>query len=142
MAQNGLDESKIKAYLDARYIVCYHGDNVAMKIGEYSSAMRRLQSDIGYYNGALITAYNPHGSIASASTNRAHNLQLQRMIRRIAPIVIDAYGSDPLNIWPPEASYFAFGMSKYAAQAIGRLFCQDAFVWVGLDSRPELVLLR
>ena len=51
-------------------------------------------------------------------------------------------GEHPTNGWPGEASYLIFGLTLEAAKMLGMRLEQNAIVWTGADTVPQLVLLR
>jgi hypothetical protein len=60
--------------------------------------------------------------------------------RENAPLVIEGSGADPAVPRPAEKSYFSLGMNEKAARILGKLWRQDAAVWVGEDAVPTLIL--
>ena len=55
---------------------------------------------------------------------------------------LDGLGQHPSNQWPPEESYLVLGLPLDAAATLCERLEQNAFVWMGADCVPQLVLLR
>ena len=67
---------------------------------------------------------------------------LAGLLREQGHRAIEGSGSEEGTNWPSEKSWFALGLSLEPARALGRRFDQDAIVWVGPDTVPQLILLR
>ena len=91
---------------------------------------------------AFITACNPLGRRAAAPLNAQRTQALLAELSRRKLVAIRGFGQHPTNEWPAEPSFLVLGVTRRAAQALGRQFEQNAIVWSGPDAVPELILLR
>ncbi len=91
---------------------------------------------------AFVTACNPLGRRAAAQVNVQRQDALLAELSRRKLVAIRGIGQHPTNKWPGEPSFLVLGMTRWAAQALGRQFEQNAIVWSGFDTVPELILLR
>jgi hypothetical protein len=57
-------------------------------------------------------------------------------------VAIPGIGVHPTGEWRGEPSYLVPGLSREAAEELGRQFEQNALIWSGADAVPELLLLR
>jgi hypothetical protein len=91
---------------------------------------------------AFITACNPLGVPAGAPVNAQRQQELSGELSRRSLAAIPGTGQHPTNGWPGEPSFLVLGVTRWAAQGLGRQFEQNAIVWCGPDAVPELILLR
>jgi len=133
---------KIRAYRATDYRLGHTAQDIVLAPGLRSDRLFELFSANGVECGAFITAYNPRGNQKSDTENEhAHALLVAALAER-GLVSIEGSGSETGSDWPAEKSYFAFGLSRDGAIAVGQQFEQDAIVWVGKHAVPELVLLR
>lgn len=133
---------KINAYLATCYKIIDASEQIILRIGQRSLALSELLAKQGVDCGALITSFNPLGTIQSDQANRAAHTQLGLLFKHAGITTLPALGCDETLAWPEEKSYFALGLSKEESKLIGQRFNQDAIVWVGPDAVAQLVLLR
>ncbi|MFT6830906.1 MAG: hypothetical protein ACJAZN_001063, partial [Planctomycetota bacterium] len=55
---------------------------------------------------------------------------------------IEGQGRHPSGGWAPEASLLVLGLQRDEAAALGRRWRQNAVLWIGRETIPELLLLR
>jgi hypothetical protein len=91
---------------------------------------------------AFITAFNPWSKSLSEVENAGRHEGLLKVLRARSLRWIDGVGIHPSNQWPGEVSVLILGLSLAAAKVLSEDFEQNAFVWNGVDTRPQLVLLR
>ncbi|WP_291207167.1 DUF3293 domain-containing protein [Hyphomonas sp.] len=142
MAQSEISDDKIKAYEATHYRIGSGTGALVLRIGQHCPALSTRYGAICQRCGVFITAYNPFGQAQSDEANISAHIRLRDHLRTLTPEVIDGDGTDPTGLWPPEESYFAFGISEATARLLGRDFHQDAVVWVSDDAIPRLILLR
>lgn len=134
---NAIDQALMNAYLRADYRAAR---GFILKIGEESQALSDWYVATGTATGLFITAFNPASVIRTAAENAVDHELLGLQLRRIASVVEEATGSDPLREWPDEAGYIALGLSRRDAAALGHRFGQNAVVWAGADAVPQLII--
>jgi hypothetical protein len=91
---------------------------------------------------AFITACNPLGVITNDAANAQRQQALRAELSRKGRVVLPGIGQHPTGAWPGEPSYLVLGLTRAAAQALGRQFQQNAIIWAGANTVPELILLR
>ena len=133
---------KVHAYLTTGYRIRHQGQNIVLIIGQCSAALAKVFACNGVACGAFITACNPLGALQHDHLNDAAHAELAARLEDLCVEVIEGWGSDEGSSWPAEPSYFALGLDLLRAKAVGKLFNQDAIVWVAADAVPQLILLR
>jgi hypothetical protein len=113
-----------------------------LRIGERSAALVELHRARGVAGSAFVTACNPGSVDIGTAANAPRMAQLRAELQAAGIPWIDGAGRHPANGWPPEPSVLALGIDRAAARALAARHGQDAFVWCGADSVPELDLLR
>ena len=113
-----------------------------LKIGQPSRSLQRLHARCGCRTSAFITAWNPLGERTPDAINEAMQKRLERKLKARSVRFIPSFGEDNSGIWPGEQSVLAMGISLIAARSLGSQFKQNAFVWIGRDAIPCLILLR
>ncbi len=74
--------------------------------------------------------------------NEARQQALHAELTQRALSVIPGVGQHPSGAWTGEPSFLVLGVSRAAAQELGRQFQQNAIIWAGSTAMPELILLR
>jgi len=137
-----IQPEKVQAYLATGYRLGISGHDVMLRIGQHSDRLASLFAGYKVNCGAFLTAFNPHGiRQADVRNERAHD-QLAELLDALAVHVIEGTGCSEESDWPAEPGFFALGLTLEQARVIGSRFDQDAFVWVGSDVVPQLILLR
>jgi hypothetical protein len=137
-----IDPQKIRAYLATHYHVGHTDCCPVLRIGATCTELGPLFASHDIYCAGFLTAYNPRGTQQSDLKNEASHLLLHAQLSALGLTLIEGSGSEPGTNWPAERSYFALGLTRDAASDFGRVFDQDAIVWVGDDLVPQLILLR
>lgn len=89
---------------------------------------------------AFITAYNPDGLLQDDATNRRAQERLRALLDTIGYQYLPGVGEpDGSAAWPPEPSFMVLGMSRDAAERLGREFGQAAVVCGRIGERAQLV---
>jgi hypothetical protein len=91
---------------------------------------------------AFITACNPLGIPADAPVNAQRQQELSAELSHRSLPALPGIGQHPTHSWPGEPSFLVLGVTRWAAQGLGRQFEQNAIVWCGPDAVPALILLR
>lgn len=138
---SAIDSGTVHAYLETHYLV--GGDTpMTLRIGEASPLLGQLHKASHAKSSAFITACNPLGRIVDDKTNAERSAMLARELRVRGLKVVEGIGQHPSNAWPGEASLLVLRLSLEAAKALGNRYEQNAIVWCGTDTVPQLVLLR
>ena len=140
-SESQIDRNTIQAFLETEYQV--FGDSpFTLRIGEPSSALAAECKRNCAKSSAFITACNPSSKPLDDSTNAERHTSLQRELIERHLAFIEGVGKHPSSGWPGEASFFIFGIDVEIARNLSRRMQQDAFVWVGPDWLPQLILLK
>ncbi len=131
----------IQAYRETHYRV--EGvEPFTLKVDQVSSEVQRALAKRGLKSCAFFTAWNPYSIALKAEENtileRKLNLHLNAQSLNHTP----GEGVHPSNGWPGERSSLVWGVSEKNAREIAEEFQQNAFIWVGEDGIPELILMR
>jgi hypothetical protein len=135
----------LRAYGETHY--CVHAESpdqaaFVLRVGDVSKPLAGTHKKFGVDCSAFITACNPWSEGLSEADNAIRQEKLLQALRMRSLRWIDGIGQHPNNQWPGEPSVLILGLSLAAAKALAKDFEQNAFVWSGLDARPQLVLLR
>lgn len=139
--RSAIPEHLVEAYAAAEYRVDA-GLSFTLHIDQPSAALARLMQRQSMTTCAFITACNPEGQLQTAATNAARSLELEADLKRFAPVVYPACGTDPQGRWPDEPGFVALGCPPAIIEALGRRYRQNAVVLCGEDAVPRLLLLR
>jgi hypothetical protein len=135
----------LRAYGETHYRVDADSPDQAafvLRIGEVSKPLAGTHKKHGVDCSAYITACNPWSEAHSEAKNAIRQDKLLQALRMRSLRWMDGIGQHPDNQWPGEPSVLILGLSLAAAKVLAKDFEQNAFVWSGLDARPQLVLLR
>ena len=131
----------IAAYKKAQYVVL--GDpELVIRVGEPNPDLDELLEAEGAATAAYITAANPRGEARDAWENEIANAALVRSQTEAGYSCYEGEGRDPQGRWTPERSALVVGISRPDAEALGRVFEQNAIVFVEKGRSPELVVLK
>lgn len=131
----------IKAYENTDFCVL-EPKRFTLRIGKQSSELAELYVEMGVHSAGFLTAWNPHSAEASAEDNANAQRSLFRLLSSEGYPTLKAFGVDPSGEWPGEESVFVPGLNLERAKSLGVEFGQNAIVWAGPDTVPQLVLLR
>ena len=131
----------IQAYRETHYRV--EGvEPFTLKVDQVSSEVLRALAKRGLKSCAFVTAWNPYSIALKEEENtileRKLNLHLNAQGLNHTP----GEGVHPSNGWPGERSSLVWGVSETNAREIAEEFQQNAFIRVGEDGIPELILMR
>jgi hypothetical protein len=129
----------IAAYENADYVV-FGEPELVLKIGEPSRRLDALLEEEGAASAAFVTAANPGSRARPAAENAAALATLDRLIDAAGYPWRAGEGREPDGSWV-EPSRLVIGIYRDNAQALGRLFGQNAIVFVEKGGAPELVVL-
>lgn len=137
-----IDEDKLTAYRATHYRVFNDGNLFTLRIGVRSEELATIYRDTNMECAVFITAFNPYGSQQSREVNIAANARLREYLESLFPLVLEGDGADPTGAWPPEPSFLAVGVNEATARRIGKRVRQDAVIWCGADTIPNLIFTR
>lgn len=142
MSKSSLDPTLIQAYRRTRYSADLDGAAIVLRVDEPSPVVAAAIAAAGTPGAAFITAENPYSISLAAQDNAASQALLKSELAALGATVFEGVGQGDDPNWPGEASYLAVGISRDQACLLGRKYQQNAFVWIGANGTPELVLLR
>ena len=131
----------IQAYRETDYRV--DGEkSLVLRINEFNESLATLYKINRVNCCAYITACNPFGQAIDESANANLQDKFARELRSRGLIFFNGAGKNTVGDWPGESSYLVLGISLEAAKSLGIKYQQNAIVWCGTDTVPQLVLLR
>lgn len=140
-SDSAIPSDLIEAYRTTDYHVETEAPFV-LTVGLASPALAKLYSKHRCDCAAYVTASNPFSQVASDVDNQRRHAELVEELKNRSLHFLEGMGRDSRDQWPGEASCLVLGLSLEAAKKLGRQFGQNALVWCGPDTVPQLVLLR
>jgi uncharacterized protein DUF3293 len=134
-----IPEDLIEAYESADYVV-FAEPELVLKIGEPSARLDALLETEQSSTAAFVTAANPRSEKKSAAENAAALAVLDQLIAAAGYPWRAGEGREPDGSWR-EPSRLVIGIYRENAEALGRLFGQNAVVFVEKGAAPELLVL-
>ena len=134
-----IPEDLIEAYESADYVV-FAEPELVLKIGEPSARLDALLESEQSSTAAFVTAANPRSEKKSAAENAAALAVLDQVIAAAGYPWRAGEGREPDGSWR-EPSRLVMGIYRENAEALGRLFGQNAVVFVEKGAAPELLVL-
>ena len=134
-----IPEDLIEAYESADYVV-FAEPELVLKIGEPSARLDALLESEQSSTAAFVTAANPRSEKKSAAQNAAALAVLDQVIAAAGYPWRAGEGREPDGSWR-EPSRLVIGIYRENAEALGRLFGQNAVVFVEKGAAPELLVL-
>lgn len=131
----------IEAYLATNYHVDTETPFV-LKVGQASPALAKLYTTHGCTCAAYVTAYNPNGQVTNDEDNRRRHSDLLNELTNRSLHFVEGMGRDTQGQWPGEVSCLVLGLSLEDSKKLGHHHEQNALVWCGPDTVPQLVMLR
>jgi hypothetical protein len=136
-----IDPATVLAYRQTEYWV-FSAVPAVLRVGVRSAQLAQLHQQYQVDCSAFVTACNPLGERVDEALNAQRQEALAMQIRSEGHVPIGGSGRHPAGGWPAEPSYLVLGVSRAAAQRLGRQFEQNAILWAAADAVPELILLR
>jgi hypothetical protein len=113
-----------------------------LKVGEFSRDLKELYKEHGVSSAAFLTAWNPYSELTAQSENEAAQQRLEKILEQRSFEICRGVGIDVSGGWLGEPSVLVLGISQEDAAWLGNEFRQNAIVWIGSDSIPDLIFLR
>jgi uncharacterized protein DUF3293 len=135
-----LSSELLTAYEDADYAV-FTRPELVLRIGEPSPRLDALLEEAGAETAAYLSAANPRGERRPEAENKASHAVLKELIAASGYPYFPGEGRDPEGRWAPEPSFLVLGIYRDNAKLMGRLFGQNAIVFVEKGGGPRLVPL-
>lgn len=129
----------VTAYLNTEYRIA-SSPFPTLKIGQYSEGLAKIMAQFEAKQAVLITADNPFSMEANSEANEIARTNLYIRLSEYVAVSVDVINVDPAGGWPDELGYLALGLEKEWGREVARSFGQIAFVYIGADAVPELVL--
>jgi hypothetical protein len=129
----------IDAYENADYVV-FTNPKLVLRIGEPSPRLDALLEAEGATAAAYITAANPRSEPRTDAENRSAGATLDELLASAGYPRYAGEARDPDNKRAAEPSVLVIGIYRGNAEALGRLFGQNAIVFVEKGKAPELVI--
>lgn len=130
-----------EAYENADYAVFLEPELI-LKIGEPSERLDRLMLSVEVATAAIISACNPRSERRSDEENRAATEALRGLVEAAGYPHYRAEGRDPEGRAPSEPGLLILGIFRDNAEALGRLFGQNAIVFIEPGRAPALAFLK
>ena len=140
-SESSLSLDLIDAFLETDYHV-YGQPTFILKIGMPSHALEQLYQLHKQECAAFLTAWNPYSQSFTEAENSVLQKKLLRELTKRSLLVIPGVGKHQHGTWAGEDSFLILGISREDACVLGQDFQQNALVWCGSDTIPQLVLLR
>jgi len=134
-----LNKELLAQYLDSDYVV-FADPELVLRIGEPSERLDRLLEVHEAACAAFVTAANPHSKKKSAAKNAEAMAALDGMLAAAGYPRYPGEGRNAEGTWR-EPSVLAIGIYRANAEALGKLFGQNAIVFIEKGKAPELLLL-
>ena len=134
-----MDKELIEQYRDSDYVVMTKPELV-LRVGEPSERLDRLLEEHEAETAAFVTAANPGSEKKSAAQNAEAMAALEGILAAAGYPRYPGEGRNEQGTWR-EPSVLAIGIYRENAQALGRLFGQNAIVFIEKGRPPELLLL-
>lgn len=144
-SETQLAPSLLQAYLETEYGVASSNESVAdfnLKVGAVSAHLLTLHKRQGVECSAYITPCNPLGESLCAVENESRLTAFRAQLHKRSLLWLEGVGAHSDGQWPGEPSFLVLGLSLESAKLLAKEQAQNAFVWVGKDGVPHLVLLR
>ena len=135
-----MNRKLLEEYRDADYVV-FTEPELVLRIGEPSARLDALMESHGAECAAFVTAANPGSAPTSAAENAEAMKALEGLLAAAGYPRYPGEGRNAAGTWR-EPSVLAVGIYRANAEALGRLFGQNAVVFIEKGRAPELLLLQ
>ena len=113
-----------------------------MNVGQLSTELAEWFQTNNEDQAAYITAWNPFGEKISDDENHVAEQKLITEIESRDLSYLKGESSDPSGLWPSEPSLLVLGISLESAKVLVKRYHQNGFIYIGDDTKSQLILLR
>lgn len=133
-----------QAYRSALYQVDAANGTVAqtLRVGQRNDWLGLQLRLLPVQAACYLTACNPNGQVLDDAENARRMSALRHALDSEGWQYLDGCGQDPLGRWPGEDSVLIWSMDADTALQWGQRWQQNAVLWSGADTRPQLLWLR
>jgi hypothetical protein len=110
-----------------------------LRIGQSHPDWDRWLQSNGYTEWSIITAWNPHSNLASASENHTQQSELRHHLESHQIPFLSGRNIDPKGLWPNEPTFIILNQPQPWSEQCARAFGQLAFVHGHLQHPATLV---
>jgi len=140
-SESTLPPALVQAYCETEYRVLAEPPFV-LTVGIASPELTGLYQAHKVACAVFITAFNPFSRELTADENHRRQAELAKELTQRGLEFVDGVGQHPSDNWPGEPSFLVFGLALEAAKSLGKAYEQNAIIWCGADSLPDLILLK
>ena len=127
------------AYANTSYRLLERAD-IVLRVGQFNLELLSLFDEFGTKTAAFVTAWNPFSTPLPLAENQKRNQDLLFWIQERGLLCFEGIGEGDDGEWPGEESYLIIGIDRPKALEMGKLFNQNAIIWVGSSAVPELLI--
>jgi Protein of unknown function (DUF3293) len=136
-----IDPDTLRAYVETHYRVLGEAPTT-LHIGHANPDLAKLHRAFGVDCSAFVTAANPFSTLTGATANAVRQAALAEELGLLNRRFIEGLGEHPSGTWPSEPSFLILGLTLSDAKQLGIKHRQNAIVWCGSDTVPQLIVLR
>lgn len=136
-----VSNEQIEAYRQTKYVV-FADPPFTLRVGKASRELGFVYASERTNCAALITAWNWGGKRIGRRMNDLRQRQLASDVRERGFWSLLGEGLSTSDHWENEQSLLILGVSETEARALGTKYGQNAIVWAGPDTIPNLIILR
>ena len=141
ISETSISTTTVDAYLATDYKV-NAAEPFVLNVGQPSTELAEWFQTNNEDQAAYITAWNPFGEKISDEENHVAEQKLITEIESRDLSYLKGESSDPSGLWPSEPSLLVLGISLESAKVLVKRYRQDGFIYIGDDTKPQLILLR
>ena len=141
ISETSISTATVDAYLATDYKV-NAAEPFVLNVGQPSTELAEWFQTNNEDQAAYITAWNPFGEKISDDENHVAEQKLITEIESRDLSYLKGESSDPSELWPSEPSLLVLGISLESAKVLVKRYRQDGFIYIGDDTKPQLILLR
>ncbi len=141
ISETSISTTTVDAYLATDYKV-NAAEPFVLNVGQPSTELAEWFQTNNEDQAAYITAWNPFGEKISDDENHVAEQKLITEIESRDLSYLKGESSDPSGLWPSEPSLLVLGISLESAKVLVKRYRQDGFIYIGDDTKPQLILLR
>lgn len=141
ISETSISTATVDAYLATDYKV-NTAEPFVLNVGQLSTELAEWFQTNNEDQAAYITAWNPFGEKISDDENHVAEQKLITEIESRDLSYLKGESIDPSGLWPSEPGLLVLGIPLESAKALVKRYHQDGFIYIGDDTKPQLILLR